>query len=464
MRTIFLSILFFLNYSVAISQNSVNNNHVVLIFDSYTKGNSVAESGIYYSKANDFRTDFVYPKNSKDTVLVNEIESKMILTHVFDLGLNYVYEFQKGDTVKFDYKNGLPRVSLLNKRTVLKYDLNFEDDFKSINRPSEPFVFSMVNKRPRTKEENLIYEKELSDYFVARDNKLDELLDSKLISLSIYTVHKARNRFLRINLNKANFAFASVPESDLIHDNLLSVKTYKYFLENYIIEKYNVRKLNDFDYDAKQAFDASFSDSKLSYKTKEYLLFSFLNAIANSKDKDAFSSYFEKFKVFEKGTELSQLIKDSYLLDLDALKNETNQTVLLDENKRKTTLDNLIAKHKGKLVYVDFWASWCAPCRASFPYSHKLQKELNAKDVVFLYLSTDDNFEAWKKANAKENLAAGDSFYLLNTKASEFIQKLNLKSIPRYVLFDKEGKLVNANAFGPKEEKCKTELLHLLNK
>lgn len=99
--------------------------------------------------------------------------------------------------------------------------------------------------------------------------------------------------------------------------------------------------------------------------------------------------------------------------------------------------------------------------------------------VIFVYISLmpsiflvtkrivsnlDLNFESWMKANSKENLGEANSFYLMNTKASEFIQKLKLKSIPRYILFDKEGKLVNDNASGPIKEACKTELLQLLLK
>lgn len=464
MRTIFLSILISLNCSVVLSQNSISNNKVVLIFDGYVKSQSVVESGIFYSKANDFRTDFIYPKGTYDTVVLHGIESKLVLTHVFNLWVNYIYEFQKGDTVKFDYKNGLPRVSLFNKRTVLKHDLNFEDDFKSIQKPLEPAVFNIVNKRPRTVEELKSYGKEQNDYFIAKEAKLDELLHKNLISPNIYALHKARNRYLRINLNKADFDFASVPESDLTQDNLLPIKTYKYFLENYILGKYNIPRAKDFEYDGRHAFDAALSDNGLSYKTKEYLLFQFLNSIANSKDSDVLPSYFEKFKAFEKGDELSQVIKDSYLTDLNALKIETKEVVLLDNKKTKTTLNELIAMHSGKVIYVDFWASWCSPCRASFPHSKKLQEELKSNKVVFLYLSTDENFENWKKAHTKENLPNGNSFYLANTKASEFTQKANLTSVPRYMLFDKEGNLVNADASGPKEVKCKTEIVQLLNR
>ena len=67
------------------------------------------------------------------------------------------------------------------------------------------------------------------------------------------------------------------------------------------------------------------------------------------------------------------------------VKFEIDDDVQLVNNSGKTgTLNEFISAHQGKVIYVDYWASWCAPCIAEMPSAKKLQKELNKNQIISL--------------------------------------------------------------------------------
>jgi thiol-disulfide isomerase/thioredoxin len=106
---------------------------------------------------------------------------------------------------------------------------------------------------------------------------------------------------------------------------------------------------------------------------------------------------------------------------------------------------------KGKVVYVDVWASWCGPCRAEFPYSKQLQERLTRKQkeqVVFLYLSIDDTEEVWKRALNTLGLS-GEQGLSKGGWNSRTVQYFGIQSIPRYILINKKGQVADANAKRP---------------
>ena len=127
----------------------------------------------------------------------------------------------------------------------------------------------------------------------------------------------------------------------------------------------------------------------------------------------------------------------------------SNTFSFANQNGDPVTFDDF----KGKVVYLDVWASWCGPCRAEFPFSKQLQERLTAKQkekVVFLYLSIDDTEEVWKRAFATLQLT-GEQGWSKGGWKSRVVQYFGIQGIPRYLLINKNGKVVDENAKRPSQ-------------
>ena len=123
---------------------------------------------------------------------------------------------------------------------------------------------------------------------------------------------------------------------------------------------------------------------------------------------------------------------------------------LNDGKYQEITFDDIIEKYSGKLLYIDFWASWCKPCLKEIPYIIKIQEEFADKELSIIFISPDRNADAWK-AKIEELEIKGDH-YLMNPGIwKEVKQKLDLSSIPKYVLISHRGKIIEKDAEKPSD-------------
>ena len=130
------------------------------------------------------------------------------------------------------------------------------------------------------------------------------------------------------------------------------------------------------------------------------------------------------------------------------------------------TLGEILEKHKGKTIYIDFWATWCNPCIDEIDSSQKLKKYFKNKKVAFIYFSIDKKVRNWKKGIKKLKLDKDFEHYYLLKDARNFAKNfLKISSIPRYVIITPDGKIGVMKAALPSQfEKVKKQLSSFVKK
>jgi len=122
----------------------------------------------------------------------------------------------------------------------------------------------------------------------------------------------------------------------------------------------------------------------------------------------------------------------------------------------KTSLDDL----KGTYLYIDIWATWCAPCINEIPFLKDLEKQYKGKNIEFVSISIDrpNAYETWFKMVTDKNLG-GIQLIADSDWQSQFIKDYNIIGIPRFLIIDPDGNIVSADATRPSDPK----LIDLLN-
>ncbi|TYQ00199.1 thiol-disulfide isomerase/thioredoxin [Tenacibaculum adriaticum] len=118
----------------------------------------------------------------------------------------------------------------------------------------------------------------------------------------------------------------------------------------------------------------------------------------------------------------------------------------------------------GKYTYIDFWATWCGPCKMEIPYLQKLEEEYRGKNINFVSISTDRNrdVEIWKNM-VKDMKLTGTQVMMDEKSYQEVAKLLVIESIPRFVLLDPNGVVINNNADRPSSETVRSMLNQLEN-
>jgi len=140
-----------------------------------------------------------------------------------------------------------------------------------------------------------------------------------------------------------------------------------------------------------------------------------------------------------------------------------NTDYLKETRDAELLFKELIAPYKGKVIYIDFWGTWCGPCKQQMPFASAVKKELAGKDVIFMYLANNSPEKSWKNVIKQMDLAGENVVhYRLPEEQQAMIErKFSVNSFPTYLLIGKDGKLVMDNAPAPE---LKDGLMSAINK
>jgi thiol-disulfide isomerase/thioredoxin len=389
-----------------------------------------------------------------DTIVLKAKQPVFLLSNTYPGMMQYY--FYPGDTAVFSY-GGLNQV----------IDASAQKTFAN---PDQVFTCRIINRQAKPYDANYsIVKRSLDGMYFFEDNnvkyavqkkRLDSLHKTGQLSKEYYEIYNdnLRYEYLSNLLNspaKDQF-FQEFTAADLRREDMLPQQRYRQFLKNYITkvlmkEKY-IKVASGISINFLDAYDSI--KTNFTGRVRDYMLLECLESIQHHQPTDVSAKYTARFMADVQDPVMKEYVNTNYFIS----RTETaGKSVLTNMDKSKMVdFTQMLEGLRGKVVFIDLWASWCAPCRAAMPASEKLRQDYKGKPVAFVYLSIDQKYTAWQNAAREEKLAGYPlSYILLNPQESALSKKINLQAIPRYLIIDKAGKMVHQNAPGPDAEETR---------
>ncbi len=318
--------------------------------------------------------------------------------------------------------------------------------------------------------QNLFYQLEATPTSLAEINNPE----AKAIQSLKYEINReeahSRLIFLASQFDKPEI-YDKIFDSNLYQTDLFKkspfARGYLSFLINqFVLEGEEDRSRNKSYVDYKKAYD------KMSeYLEGELLEFarkiSLEQMVSYEESNLNLKKYLSKFLKDHADSVFVESFENRFLLSYDKEISATSDLMLTSHSGLRLTFSDLVedVSDSSQLFYLDFWASWCAPCRKAMPFSEEKRKLYESKGVKFIYLSMDRDKQKWKTASLSHQLETYEHSYLLiNPEEQQLIKDLKIEFIPRYVLLNQKGEVVERNAPGPEGDLLNEMLAAYLNR
>jgi thiol-disulfide isomerase/thioredoxin len=458
---------------------------IVLIFEnapinsphSFREGNRVggSEGEISYTESPFKSTHFIPKYGHLDTLVLYPKTGLTAISHIYKGLESWGSFFRPGDTAVFTYQELKPFVTLKNRQAKL-YDLNldyylsqelYDGDLKTYSKCRHPSIFDSRLDEFRKADSKAdfsqlralnqkIMEECHETTLKAYDREmafLDSLAKLDLMSSDIYEhyklSHSQRIRFTKFYNSSRVFNQPIGPINQILSDysdeGIEREGTFALLMTAINQKAWRQPKPGMQGTNYKAIYDTTAAIRGLGQLAKNQILSLTMNYLVVDASVSDIQLYLKKVEKDVTDTAEVNALKRRYGLNAKVSK----QLALKHPTRGDLNLEAVLKEHLGKVVYVDFWATWCAPCVASLPASALLRETYADQEVVFVYISKDEQYDRWVKGTTKYGIANYNSFIIDNLHTSSFLDDIQLKTIPRYLIYDRAGKLARSNAPRP---------------
>jgi len=252
--------------------------------------------------------------------------------------------------------------------------------------------------------------------------------------------------------------YAFLDQDNLFDDAHAETRSYYNFLNRYLhhyLNKYvDEEKLETEGYE-RMRFDTA--KSLFSGKTRDLMLTDVVVSALSFGDFKVAEELYHEYAGMAEGWPVSIAAAEYEVISALAPGKPAPGFTLTDIDGQEVSLDDF----RGKVVYLDFWASWCGPCMQQVPHAKQLKKRMkDQEDLVFLYISVDTDQSAWRRT--VENSEIEGVHLNVPGFGHEVPESYNLKGVPTFYLIGRDGNIVDNRPPRPSHDNVDEVLLAAL--
>ncbi|QCX37205.1 hypothetical protein FF125_01645 [Aureibaculum algae] len=442
---------------------SIENDTLTFAIDSIYKSHILRYSGI--GNYNSYRTKILVSPG--DSVLFKIKNSTIEFIGKNAANYNFYNQLDSTDTdwAKIGYKGDIfeykkrCKANFLKRQQFLKTyvaENNVSDDFETIvgGELQQEYLWNLMGPRSIPFQDGLFYFNNLENLVttIAKDYSIEK---DGLFNLQEYFDH----------IELQDFNKSEQLNSPYGKNNLIS------FLRQYFLNSEYTNYSQSKFLEEKKFIQENFISDIETFAIARLLIDYYKNGfgITNQSKKlleDTIEEYYVKFSKEKSYKEKIDNLISSIENINTVLSDDLLQTKLINIRGDTISLKDVFKKSNHKIKIIDFWASWCIPCIDEIVKTKIIRNKMKlSNDVEWVYFSIDNDVSAWKKKSKKlaEYGLLTNQYLIPNFKASELNYYLKVKTIPRYVIFDKQNLMVAEDSPRPSDSIALKKIIDNIN-